>query len=76
MEDGQGCPTGTKKLPRQSFGKVQVKILSQNGAKMDENAEKCRKQNLNLSHLELIYGLSHTFISVGYHILTHTFRSV
>ena len=43
MQDGQWYQFGTNKYPRQYFGTVQVKILSQNGPKMDENGEKCQK---------------------------------
>ena len=43
MYDGQECPTGTNKLPKLNISKIQVKILSQIGPKMDENGEKYRK---------------------------------
>ena len=39
MQDGQECPTGTKKLPKLNIGTIQVKILSQNWLKIDENGE-------------------------------------
>ena len=31
-----GCPSGIKKLPKQYFGTIQIKILSQNEPKNDE----------------------------------------
>ena len=40
MWDGQGCPTVIKEMPKLNFGTIQVKILSQNEPKIDENCEK------------------------------------
>ena len=36
MQDGQACPSGIKKCPKQYFGTIQNKILSQNEPKNDE----------------------------------------
>ena len=38
-----------QKITKTKFGTIQVKILSQIGPKIDENGEKCRKSNLDLS---------------------------
>ena len=38
-----------QKITKTKFGKIQVKIFSQIGQKIDENGEKCRKLNINLS---------------------------
>ena len=38
-----------QKITKTKFGTIQVKILSQIGPKIDENGEKCRKLNLDLS---------------------------